>query len=57
MNGFWALVARYVGNGCPLLVRSMPAACSLAAHCVFTDSPSCVYGENSHWTEILDTFP
>ena len=47
---------RFLGTRCPLCGQWMPAACSLAAHCVFTDSPSRVYGENSHWTEILDAF-
>jgi len=33
---FWALVARYSGNGCPRLVQSMPEACSLIAQGLFT---------------------
>ena len=30
-TSFWALAARIAGNECPLLVQSMPEACSLCA--------------------------
>ena len=44
VNDIWALVARYMGNGCPVLVQSMPDACSLVARRLFTGSPLFV-----HW--------
>ena len=37
MNGFWVLVARYVGNGCPLLVHWLPIVCSQTARRVCTE--------------------
>lgn len=37
VNEYWALVAQYVGNGCPNLVQSMPEACSLIAQGLFTE--------------------
>jgi len=45
---FWALVARYSGNGCPRLVQSMPEACSVDARGLFIDSPSHV-----HWMLVV----
>ena len=49
---FWALVARYSGNGCPRLVQSMPKACSLIAHRMFTGCSSFVQRMNNCWTDF-----
>ncbi len=51
VNEIWALVARKSGNECPLLIRSMPDACSLSARRLVnggTSAGQCAFNNHFH---------
>jgi len=47
-----AMDARGLFSRCPRLVQSMPEACSLIAHRMFTGCSSFVQRMNNYWTDF-----